>query len=108
MYDQTDTNILANTVGAYIASGAGYVILPFTITEAGHETVIKISSDGTSLTLLDEEDDLIKAISPSDVKLVSDSPVEQTEPEPEEPEVVVEMDATESTSNEWDDDWNDD
>jgi len=68
-------------------------------------SVIKISPDGTSLTLLDEEDDLIKAISPADVKLITDSPKEE---QPEESEVVVEMDDTKNTSREWDEDWDED
>ena len=46
-------------------------------------TILKISSDGTSLTLMDQNDDVHKAISPDDVELIVDKVDE--EPDDDDP-----------------------
>jgi len=85
--------------------------------EFGACTVIKISPDGTSLTLIDELGDVYKAIAPDEVTLLKDAPEEEEKPakpskpakpakpkkeeaKPEEPVAEEEED-----DGDWDDGW---
>jgi len=71
------------------------------IYKGGLYTVVRISGDGTSLTLMNEGDDIVKGISPKSVQLNNES----SEPKQESKKS---SDSTENSGgDDWDRDWDD-
>lgn len=63
-------------------------------------TIFRISEDGTSLTLVNDDDEIVKAVSPDEVELIKDTPKEDNEP------VSQSEDKNEREHEEnWDEDW---
>jgi hypothetical protein len=60
-------------------------------------TVMRVSPDGTSLTLVDSNDDVIKAVSPDDVLVASDTPVQEESPISDTPVQQAAQPAAEET-----------
>jgi hypothetical protein len=57
-----------------------------------------VSPDGTSLTLVDSNDDVIKAVSPDDVLVANDKPVQEESPISDTPVQQATQPAAEETT----------
>ena len=80
--------------------------------EGGDCEIIKISKDGTSLTLMDEDEGLIKAVSPADVVLLGQDMDDEEVVEKEKPKAKLKAKAKakvvdDEDEDNWDDDWDD-
>ena len=65
-------------------------------------SIFKISKDGTSLTLIDDNDDMVKAISPGEVTVIKDDPSENVDDDlPDEDEDDFDDDDDDEIDGSW-------
>ena len=102
------------------ADELGLKVGDMVVYEGEDHEIIKISKDGTSLTLEDEDEELVRAVDPADVVII-EADQDEEEPEAVEPKEKSEPSKKKSTKakkatkskvddedEDWDEDWDDD